>query len=66
MTYASFLLTRDECGNLGKMLCKNKDILEWIHLDMLGIDLMMVFHKLNLLSIAQPIQYKVQRFHLDR
>ena len=52
MTYTSFLLTRNEYGNLGKMLCKNKDILKWIHLDMLGIDLMMVFHKLNLISTA--------------
>ena len=59
MTYANFLLTRDECGNLGEMLCKNKDILMWIHSEMLGIDLAVSSHKLNLLPTAQPIQYKV-------
>ena len=56
MTYTSSLLNRDKCDHLDEILCKNKDIFVLIHLDILGIDLVMVSHKLNILPTTQPIR----------
>ncbi|KAL6347792.1 hypothetical protein AAG906_026321 [Vitis piasezkii] len=59
----------DECGNLGEMLCKNKDILVWIHSDMLGIDLaipMFPHDKENMTFITHKelYFYKIMSFGL--
>lgn len=63
MTYVSSLLIEDECDHLGNTLRKNKDIFAW---NMPDIDLVVVFHELNILFVAWPVQQKVHHFHPDR
>ena len=53
MTYVSSLLIEDECDHLGNTLRKNKDIFAW---NMPDIDLVVVLHELNILSVAWPVQ----------
>ena len=38
----------------------------WNHLDMIGIDPMLVSHKLNIIPAAEPVRRKVRRFNPDR
>ena len=57
---------QDELELLGSMFQCNKDIFSWTHLNMLGIHLVVAFHKLNVLPISWPIQQRVWHFHLKK
>ena len=65
MTNASSLLTTKERSQLEALLHQNMDIFAQTQLDMLGINLSMATHKLNILLNMCPMRQKVRNFRLD-
>ena len=59
-------MSNEEKRQLLLVLQKNIDVFAWSHSDMVGIDLIVAFHKLSFISAALPVRQKVRRFHLDR
>ena len=47
-TYVSILLSSEEREQIQGMLLKNIDVFAWSHSDMVGIDLILASHKLNI------------------
>ena len=66
MTNVSYLLMTKERSNIEALLRQNVDIFAWSHLDMLGIDLSVAAHKLNILPNMRLVRQKVRSFHPDR
>ena len=64
-TYISSLLSSEEKEKLQHILLRNIDVFAWNHSDMIGIDLMLASHKLNIILAAKPVRQKVRRFHLN-
>ena len=64
-TYVISLLSSKEREQLQSVLLRNIDVFAYNHLDMIGIDLMLASHKLNVIPADKPIRQKVRRFHLD-
>ena len=65
-TYISSLLSSEEKEKLQRLVLKNVDVFPWNHSNMIGIDSMLVSHKLNIIPAAKPVRQKVRRFHQDR
>ena len=65
-TYVSSLLSNKEREQLRLTLLRNIDVFARRHSDMVGINMMVASHKLNVLPTAKPIRQKVKRFHPDR
>ena len=65
-TYVNSLLSNEEREQLQLVLLNNIDVFAWSHLDMVGINLKVASHKLNIIPTAKPIRQKVRRFHLAR
>ena len=64
-TYVSSLLSNEEREQLRLTLLCNIDVFVWRHSDMVGINLMVASHKLNVLPTAKTIRQKVRLFHPD-
>ena len=64
--YLSSLMSSEEMNQLRLMLLKNMDVFAWSHSNMVGINLTVASHKLNIISAARSIRQKVRRFHPDR
>ena len=64
-TYISSLLSNEEREQFRLMLLNNIDVFAWSHLYMIGINLTMASHKLNIILAAKPVRHKVRRFHLN-
>ena len=65
-TYVNSLLSNEEREQLQLVLLNNIDVFASGHSDMVGINPMIEFHKLNIIPTAKPIRQKVRRFHLAR
>ena len=65
-TYISSLLSNEDREQLRLVLLNNIDVFAWSHLDMVGINLMVACHELNIIPTARPVRQKVRRFHLDQ
>ena len=55
-TYFSSLLSNEEKEQLQCILLRNIDVFAWNHSDMIGIDLMLASHKLNIIPMANPVR----------
>lgn len=58
-------LTKDEWDLLEHMLCKNKNIFAWKHLDMHEINSTGASYQLNILLVVMTKWQKVRHFHPD-
>ena len=65
-TYFNCLLSSEEKEQVQRVLLRNIDVLAWNHSDMIGIDPMLVSHKLNAIPATKPVRQKVRRFYSDR
>ena len=65
-TYVCSLMSNEEREQLRLVLMNNIDIFAWSHSYMVGINLMVASHELNIIPTARPIRQKVRRFCLDR
>ena len=65
-TYVSSLLSSKEREQVQGMLLKNQDVFAWSHSNMVGIDLALASHKLNIVHEAKHVRQRVRRFHPDR
>ena len=65
-TYVSSLISSGENEQIQQVLLRNMDVFAWTHSDMVGINPVHAFHKLNVIPSARPVRQKVRRFHLDR
>ena len=54
--YVSSLLSSEEKEQLQCVLLRNIDVFAWNHSDMIGIDPMLVSHKLNIILAAKPVR----------
>ena len=55
-TYVSTLLSSEEREQIQGVLLKNIDMFAWSHSDMVGIDLILASHKLNIVHAAKPLR----------
>ena len=65
-TYVSSLLSIEEREQVRLTLLHNIDVFAWRHSDMVGINLMVASHKLNVFPTVKPIRKKMRRFHSDQ
>ena len=65
-TYISSLPSNEETEWLGLMLLNNIDVFTWSHLDIIGINPTVAYHKVNIIPTAKPVRQKMRRFHPDR
>ena len=65
-TYVNTLLSSEEKEQLQHVLLGNTYIFTWSHSDIVGIDLMLASHKLNIIALIKPIRQKIRHFHPDR
>ena len=66
LTYISSLLFDEERERLQFVLLNNIDVFAWSHSDMVGINLTVASHKLNIILAARPVRQKVRCFHPKR
>ena len=59
-TYVTSLLSNEEREQLQLTLLHNIDIFAWRHFKMIGINLMVASHKLNVLPTTKLIRQKVR------
>ena len=64
-TYVSSLMSNEEREQLQLVLLNNIDVFAWSHLDMVGINLMVASHELNIIVMTRPVRQKVRCFHPD-
>ena len=65
-TYVSSLLSNEENKRLGFMMLHDIDVFASRYSEMVGINLMVASHKLNILPTTKLVRQKVRRFHPDR
>ena len=65
-TYVSFLLSNEERERLQLVLLNNIYVFAWSHSDIVGINLTVASHKLNIIPLAKPVRQKVRSFHSAR
>ena len=65
-TYVSYLLSNEEREQLQLVLLNNINVFAWSHSDMVGINLVVASHKLNIIPMAKPMRQKVRHFHSAR
>ena len=65
-TNVSTLLSSKEMEQVQGVPLKKFDVFAWSHSDMVGIDLVLASHKLNIVHAAKPVRQKVKRFHSNR
>ena len=65
-TSISSLMSIEEREQLRLMLLNNIDVFTWSHSYMIGINLTVASHNLNIFPAARPVGQKVRCFHPDR
>ena len=65
-TYINHLLSNEEMEQLRLVLLNNINIFAWSHSYMVGTNLTVASHGLNIIPTMRSMRQKVWRFHLDR
>ena len=64
-TCVNSLLSSEEKEKLQRVLLRNIDVFAWNHSNMIGIDPMLAYPKMNIIPAVKSVRQKVRRFHSD-